>query len=200
MLPNALVLRKPASELSKRRRHTRLTANGATKCSELEELLMCLAVEMKEAEHEGDIEGSEDAFETLVLGFGVYVEERFHVWERLPPPLRMNRTIDSFSASDCYHFFRFTKQHLHELLGLFDFADQYCDIGRGELMMLEEVLLRGLYELVSGETQHKIAVNVFGRDHSSQSRAFSYFINYMPFQWSIKSIISFIKQHKKTNC
>jgi hypothetical protein len=40
----------------------------------------------------------------------------------------------------------------------------------------EEVFLRGLYELVSGETKHNISRNVFGRDWSAQSRAFKYFI------------------------
>jgi hypothetical protein len=39
----------------------------------------------------------------------------------------------------------------------------------------EEVLLRGLYELVSGEDQYSIAENVFGREQSTQSRAFKFF-------------------------
>ncbi len=43
----------------------------------------------------------------------------------------------------------------------------------------EEVLLRGLYELGSGENQHKIARNVFGKDQPFQSRAFSTFIEFV---------------------
>ncbi len=43
-------------------------------------------------------------------------------------------------------------------------------------MVGEEVMLRGLYELVSGEKQFNIAENVFGREQSMQSRAFKYFI------------------------
>ena len=43
----------------------------------------------------------------------------------------------------------------------------------------EEVFLRGLYELVSGEDQHNISRNVFGREQTSQSRAFKYFINHL---------------------
>ena len=43
----------------------------------------------------------------------------------------------------------------------------------------EEIFLRGLYELASGETKHKISTNVFGRDWTIQSRAFSWFINYV---------------------
>jgi hypothetical protein len=38
----------------------------------------------------------------------------------------------------------------------------------------EEVFLRGLYELVTAETKHNIAANIFGRDWSAQSRAFDY--------------------------
>ena len=37
-------------------------------------------------------------------------------------------------------------------------------------------MLRGLYELVSGEDQFNIANNVFGREQSQQSRAWKYFI------------------------
>ena len=43
----------------------------------------------------------------------------------------------------------------------------------------EEIFLRGLYELVSGEDEHNISVNVFGRDQTAQSRAFKYFINHL---------------------
>ena len=42
----------------------------------------------------------------------------------------------------------------------------------------EEILLRGLYELCSGEYQHKIADNIFGRLMSDQSRSFKWFINH----------------------
>ena len=42
----------------------------------------------------------------------------------------------------------------------------------------EEVLLRGLYELVSGADQHEIVV-VFGRDQTQQSRTFKYFVDHI---------------------
>ena len=46
---------------------------------------------------------------------------------------------------------------------------------------------RGLYESVSGTDQFEIAVNVFGRDQSIQSRAFKYFIDhiYSTFQYLV---------------
>lgn len=96
----------------------------------------------------------------------------------LEPPLRLDRGINSFSESDCYIFFRFTKVHLRCLNNLLQFNNKVI-FDNEEHMGGEEVFLRGLYELVSGETKHKIARNVFGRDGSSQSRAFLYFINHM---------------------
>ena len=43
----------------------------------------------------------------------------------------------------------------------------------------EEIFLRGLYELVSGEDQHNISRNVFGREQTAQSRCFKFFINHL---------------------
>jgi hypothetical protein len=46
------------------------------------------------------------------------------------------------------------------------------------VMSGEEVLIRGLYELVSGSSKCEIS-NHFGRDYSAQSRVFSYFVNHV---------------------
>ena len=43
----------------------------------------------------------------------------------------------------------------------------------------EEILLRGLYELVTGANKHTIAVSTFGRDWTQQSRAFKWFISHL---------------------
>ena len=76
-------------------------------------------------------------------------------------------SINDFNDSDCFIlFFRFLKADLFRLLILLKFPG-------------EEVMLRGLYELASGETKHKISANVFGREWSSQSRAFSWFMDYI---------------------
>jgi hypothetical protein len=52
----------------------------------------------------------------------------------------------------------------------------YFNFDNHESMSGVEIMLRGLYELVGGESKHKIARTVFGRDGSSQSRAFKFFI------------------------
>ena len=43
----------------------------------------------------------------------------------------------------------------------------------------EEIMLRGLYEIVTGENQECIGMHVFGRDQSAQSRAFKWLNEHM---------------------
>ena len=43
---------------------------------------------------------------------------------------------------------------------------------QGQRLPGEEVFLRGLYEIRSGDNQYDAAINVFGRDQSVQSRAY----------------------------
>jgi hypothetical protein len=96
----------------------------------------------------------------------------------LPPPARYDRTIDSFSESQCWNFFECRKEDLYRLLRELKFPTT-CHFDNQGKLSGEEVLLRGLYELVSGEDQFSIAENVFGRDQSYQSRAFTFFIDHI---------------------
>jgi len=83
---------------------------------------------------------------------------------------RYDRTIQSFSASDCKLMFEFKEVDLLRLLPLLCLPDE-CTFDNRSKMSGEEVFLMGLYELVSGANKHGIA-RVFGRDWSAQSRAF----------------------------
>jgi len=85
--------------------------------------------------------------------------------------------IDSFD-DNCKPFFNFRREDLHRILPLLRFPET-CELGYRHKMSGEEVLLRGLYELSSGDEQHDIAVNIFGRDQSVPSRAFKCFINHI---------------------
>ena len=69
--------------------------------------------------------------------------------------------IDSFD-DNCKPFFNFRRQDLHRILPLLRFPET-CELGYRHKMSGEEVLLRGLYELSSGDEQHDIAVNIFER-------------------------------------
>ena len=81
-------------------------------------------------------------------------------------PPRLRYSIDSFSSNDCYKFFKFKKDDLPRLLVGLQFPER-CKLDGGSSMSGEEVLLRGLYELVSGEDQHNISRNVFGREQTA---------------------------------
>ena len=56
----------------------------------------------------------------------------------------------------------------------------------------EEVFLRGLFELVSGDNQERMCKTLFGRENSQQSRAFNYFIDhiYDNYQHLVKESLS----------
>ena len=54
-----------------------------------------------------------------------------------------------------------------------------CILSNRIKMSGEEVFCRGMYELISGEDQHNICRNIFGREQSAQSRAFSKFIDHI---------------------
>ena len=100
--------------------------------------------------------------------------------EEVPRPLRWNSTIDSFTVSQCWNFFETRKSDLPLLMKALRFkVDEYYILENGCKMLGEEIMLRGLYELVSGENQNSIAENVFGRDFSQQSRGSKFFINHV---------------------
>lgn len=171
-----VVVRKLARDLSLRRRYDRLTVHDLVKVEKLKKLLLVLALKL------GQCVNDEDEWNRLHQLFTIACARYFHYsyCEQLPlePPIRLDRSIDTFCDSDCYIFFRFNKEHLKDLRVLLNFT-AIAIFDNGERMEEEEVFLRGLYELASGESKHKIARTVFGRDMSSQSRAFSLFIRKM---------------------
>ena len=86
---------------------------------------------------------------------------------------KADRNIDSFCISDCPIMFRFQRDHS----SLYAYSSLYFDfLNNRSRMSGEEILLRGLYELVTGANKHTIAVSTFGRDWTQQSRAFKWFI------------------------
>ena len=68
------------------------------------------------------------------------------------PSLR--NSIDSFTESECWNFFETRKEDLYRLLVNLKFDDK-CILENRSVLSNEEVLLGGLYELVSGADQHE---------------------------------------------
>ena len=96
----------------------------------------------------------------------------------IPRPLRRDCLIANFTESQCFIFFGIRQP---DLIRLRD-ALRFCGVARLEnrcVMDMEEVFLRGLFELRMGQSQFAIAELVFGREQSQQSRAFTYFVNFI---------------------
>ena len=91
---------------------------------------------------------------------------------------RKTISIHDLDLDESFIYFRFRKPELFLLFELLRFPPFVIFDNRLK-MLGEEIFLRGLYELASGETQFKIARLVFGGDQSTQSRAFKYFINHV---------------------
>ena len=102
---------------------------------------------------------------------------------KIERPIQLSRDINSFSESDCWNFFEMRKIDMYRVLIILRLND-CCKFPDKSTMSGEEVFLRGMYELVNGESQHSIAAHVFGHEQSRQSRAFSYFINHIYFKFT----------------
>lgn len=170
-------VRRPAKEIAYKKRHLRLTSHDQIRIRRLKQLILTFLATLHM-----DADMDEDLRERLSLATKIatarYLSLVFHDENEDAPTPDRKRTIDSFSDSECNAFFRFVKVQLHELVVLFKFPE-FCILSNGAKMPGEEVMLRGLYELASGENQHKIGQNVFGRDGPAQSRAMAYFIEHI---------------------
>jgi hypothetical protein len=100
----------------------------------------------------------------------------------VPRPMHVHIEINAFSESNCWVFFSFRREDLHRLKELLRIPS-HVTFANGSTMSGEEAFLRFLYYLVSGEDHHSIAENVFGRDHTQQSRAWTYMMYFIYRPW-----------------
>jgi hypothetical protein len=108
----------------------------------------------------------------------MYLKYKYMESPEMPRYIDRRRGLDSFDEIDCWTFFKCRKTDISRFYAVLRFPDR-CVLDNGINMSGEEVFCRGMYELVSGEDQHNIAKNVFGRDQSAQSRAFTFFIDHI---------------------
>lgn len=173
-----------------RKRHTSLNANEKTYSKKLIEVLNKVIkvaddiVDDIDDDDDDDEDGSMDILECILWGALIIILEylRINEHEILAHSMEVspnrNRTFDSFSESECWSFFRTQRKDLSRLQTALRIPDMVILENRGKISG-EELLLRGMFELVSGNNQHNISVLVFGRDQSVQSRAFTYFIDHI---------------------
>jgi hypothetical protein len=76
-------------------------------------------------------------------------------------------------------FFKFKKADFKRLFELMELPEWPTFPGNRLRMSGEEVFLRAMYELSSGDNKQNICECLFGREFSAQSRAFTYFIRFM---------------------
>jgi hypothetical protein len=169
-------IKKPSKKLAQRRRHLSLTSNDQVVARRLKLIISVLLVRLKtdEALTKDERQHLENLLRIIIVSYLHQVTYEDEEHDKTPS---RERTISSFSNSECNTLFRFHKEDLVNLVDWLKFPKK-C-VSNGIVMPGEEILLRCLYELSSGETKHKVAINIFGRDGSAQSRAFTYFINHI---------------------
>ena len=118
-----VALRKKSKALSFRKRYLSLKFSSIeqVRLKKLKKLILALMVESELSEGADEKEDINLMLEALVARYlSITVTDD----EGLEKCSRFNRTIDSFSASDCKTFFEFKKVDLWRLLSLLNFI--YC--------------------------------------------------------------------------
>ena len=167
-----LQYRKVARRLNIRKRFMALTANERQRANFWRKFALVCLVRFRRFGEQRMQTASRVA---LFRYFQLLLEPADTALER---PLRMPINIAAFSESTCWNNFETRREDLPRLLAGLRFPAT-CRLENRSSMSGEEVLLRGLHELVRGHDQFSMAESVFGRDQSQQSRAFKFFITHI---------------------
>ena len=173
----------PSKRLSYKNRFLRLTSKDAIKLNKYKRLsfllLMCLKLEGEDGENKESI-----TLLTLLclLKFkSIKTIRAEDVTGAIMDKSRM-RTVDSFTDSDCSINFRFLKEDLKHLIRLLKFPERVT-FKYGHSFSGEEVFIRGLYEMVTADNQHRMCRNVFGGQQPQQSMCFNFFTDFIHDNW-----------------
>lgn len=96
---------------------------------------------------------------------------------RLRRPIRLNRRIDFFHSEDCWPLFRFRKDDLYRLKVSLRIPESVT-LQNGISVSGDEVLLCSLRRFSSAGTLHDLT-HLFGRDLSTWSRTFTWFLSHI---------------------
>jgi hypothetical protein len=168
-----LKIKKSARRLSLRKRYLAMTASEKSKSKLLLSNINNLIQILSNDGIESDVKTR--GIHLILLHYAAYLGTIQEADIPLEPCINYRRTIDSFTHSECWNFFETRKEDLPRLLHLL-LIPEIVTLENRSSMPGEEVLLRGLYEFVSGADQNEIAY-VFGRDATQQSRAFKWFVD-----------------------
>lgn len=168
-------MRQSARNLSLRKRYLALSSNERNKCHEL--LFAFNRLSYFATRPQFSPLNRRRALLLSVLAYNSLISIMVGEDPELDAIEDLQRSIDSFSEADCWMFFRTRKHDLYRLYRAFLMPENVI-LSNGSSMPGEEVMLRGLYQLVSGCDQHEVSI-VFGRDQSQQSRAFAWFVDHI---------------------
>jgi len=172
---NRLKIRKPARQTGIRKRGRSLSSNEQSICRNLEEGIMNAAILQEIAEDEGDFLLLDAVIDATAAE---YVKVMVDTGDELnKPPRPFDFDLEAIAEDWCYEFLRIRKPDLRRYYNLMRF-EPTITLENGTSMTGEEVFVRGMYELVTGEKQTSIA-DKLGRHPSDQSRAFTYFVHHM---------------------
>jgi hypothetical protein len=194
-----LAKRLPARKISYRKRHLALSSHDQVTLRKLTTL--CQAVVLKI--HRDNLPRSSPYWGHLKKLYALKLAVEYC---EVDPTVQevdtqiFDRTLDSFSEADARLLFAFQKSDLVLIYSELKFP-QFCILSNGQKLSGEEVFLRSMYELVTGENQEKICRILFGRENSyelvtgenqekicrvlfgrensCQSRCFDYFIDHI---------------------
>jgi len=178
------IIRKVSHKLSYNKRYLRLTSHEQVEIRKIKKLIYIFLIKLNIDKKDLKVYDKKQ-LDKLTLCLKLCIIKYLSITiadpstvDKYHRPARTNRTIASFTRASSFNYFRFHRNHLELLKTLLKFPEIVRFSNRSK-MKGEEILLRGLYELCSGECQHKIADNLFGRHMSDQSRAFKWFINHI---------------------
>ena len=116
----------------------------------LKQIILVLFCKLDLTEDKSELKDINEMLEAVIMK---YLSVKVGDEDSLEKCQRYDRTIESFSPSDCKIF---KKGDLMRLFRLLHFPD-VCRFDNKSVMPGEEIFLRGLYELVTGENKHSIA-------------------------------------------
>lgn len=166
-------VRKPKKKLNVRMRHRALSSNEQVRLKLVQKAIIAVSLTKRD-----DKKYVLTRLSSLYLSILLEDIDELDRDELVETRQNYRRTLASFGASDLHIATKFTRNQCIQLIDLLRFP-QRCVLSNRIAMSGEEVFLRGLYELSTGMNQELIASCVFGREGSSQCRAFSYFINHI---------------------
>ena len=139
--------RDVARNTSIRNRFRCLSAIDQRKCDFLKKLSFTL---LSRLHREEDPVLRECIIYKIKMLCGLSLGIRLDTYDNIPPPIRLSLLLENLTYPFCKEFLRFRKEDIHHFYVLLNFSN-VCVFDNRATMSGEEIFIRGLYELCTGE-------------------------------------------------